>query len=177
MSKKENVKIEDILEEQLKREMFVVKNLKFRHIDEWDDVMQSIYRVPIEFDGYVKKVADMEFLKEMVNILDSGDFEDVKRSESRKRQLKEYLDKLYMFYNLIFTRKQGRIGYGALIYFPALNRQRPERSGGVVLMAKYQEKDGKGFMKREKARFDDFLLEVRPYIDLLGDLYRKSRRV
>src|SRR5579884_2966332 len=28
----------------------------------------------------------------------------------------------------------------------------------------------------ERAKFDDFLIEVRPYIEILGDLYRKSRR-
>jgi disulfide oxidoreductase YuzD len=172
-----NVHIEDILEEQLKREMFVVKNFKFRYVDDWDDVLQSIYRVPIEFDGYVKKVSEMSFLREMVDILNSGDFEDVKRSESRRKQLKEYVNKMHMFYNLIFTRKSGKVGYGALIYFPELSKQRPERSRGIVLVAKYQEGDGKGVMKREKARFDDFLLEVKPYIDLLGDLYRKSRKM
>lgn len=169
-------KIEDILAEQLKREMFVTSGLKFRYVDDWDTVMHSVYELPIEYDGYVKKAADMSFVKEIADILSKGEFDDVKRSESRRKQMKEFVKTMHMYYNLVFTRGDVKTGYGVLIYFPELKGDNPERSRGIVLMAKYVDKDGKGALSFEKARFDDFLLEVKPYIEILGDLYRKTRK-
>lgn len=168
--------VEDVLVDELKREMQITKGLKFRYVDEWDTVMHSIYELPIEYNGYVKKVAEMNYLKEMVDILSSGDFQDVKRSESRRKQMKEFIRTMHMYYNLIFTKRGERVGYGALIHFPDLRDDAPERSGGIVLMARYAVRNGREDLDFEKARFDDFLLEVKPYIDLLGSLYRKTRK-
>ncbi|MBI2183907.1 MAG: hypothetical protein HYU39_02995 [Thaumarchaeota archaeon] len=169
-------KVEDVLAEELKREMFVTSGLKFRYMDDWDTVMHSIYELPIEYDGYVKKVGEMKTLKEIVDILSKGDFDDVKRSESRRKQMKEFVKTMHMYYNLIFTKGSDKTGYGALIHFPQLKDKDPDRSSGIVLMAKYVLKGGKGFLTFEKARFDDFLLEVRPFIEMLGNLYRKTRK-
>lgn len=171
------VKIEDILEEQLKREMFITRGLKFRYVDDWDTVMHSIYEIPIEYDGYMKKVGGMVFVKEMVNMLSKGNFVEVKRSESRGKQMKKFIKTMHMYYNLIFTKKDGRIGYGALIHFPKLGEDDPERSSGIVLAAKYTIRKGKGEIAFEKAKFEDFLLEVKPYIEILGDLYRRIRKL
>ena len=169
-------RLEDILEETLRREMFLDRGSKFRYVDDWDTVMHSVYELPIEFNGYVKKVPEMRAIREVIDTFTKGDFIDVKRSESRRKQLKEFVKTMHMYYNIIFTKKDSKVGYGALIYFPRLKKDRPERSGGIVLMARCIVKDGKTDISFEKARFDDFLVEVRPYIEILGDLYRQIRR-
>lgn len=172
---RKHLKIEDLLEEQLRREMFLESGKKFRYIDDWDTVMHSVYEIPIEYGGYTKRVPELRFLKEMVDTLTSGDFEEVKRSESRKKQMREFTKTMSMYYNLIFKMKDHKVGYGALIYFPELNPHQPERSKGIVLMAKCVVKGGEVEFTYEKAKFDDFLIEVKPYIELLGDLYRAHK--
>lgn len=156
--------------------MFVTSGLKFRYVDEWDTIMHSIYELPIEYDGYTKRVSVMQMVKEMIDTLSKGDFENVKRSESRRKQLREFTKTMHMYYNLIFSKRNLKVGYGALIHFPELNEAEPERSRGIVLMAKYTISNGEGTLTFEKAKFDDFLLEVKPYIEILGDLYRKTRK-
>ena len=180
------LKIEDILNEELRREMGVEAEpggqklklqQKFSSVDDWEDIMHSVYELPIELEGYTKKVSEMHLLKEMIDILSSQQFESVKRSESRKKQLSQFASTMNMYYNLVVTRKNGeRIGYGALIYFPELITKSPERSSGIVLAERKVTKDGKLDTKFERARFDDFLVDVKPYIEMLGNLYRKSRR-
>ena len=104
------------------------------------------------------------------------DFDAVKRSESRKRQLEESRKSLSMYYNLIFLKGKRKTGYGALIHFPRL-KDNPERSGGIVLAAKMAVEGPRHSTSFERGKFDDFLVEVKPYINLLGDLYRKSRKM
>ena len=181
-----NLKIEDVLNEELRREMGVepessTGKLKLQQrlssIDDWEDIMHSVYELPIEIEGYAKKVAEMESLKEMIDILSSQKFENVKRSESRKKQLTKFVETMNMYYNVILTRKNGeRIGYGALIYFPNLKKDNPERSGGIVLAERKVIGTERSETRFERAKFDDFLVEVKPYIEILGNLYRKSRR-
>lgn len=169
-----SIKIEDLLEEQLRREMFLQSGKKFRYIDDWDTVMHSVYEIPIEYGGYTKRVPELKFLKEMVDMLTGGSFEEVKRSESRRKQMQRFTKTMSMYYNLIFKMRDHKVGYGALIYFPELNQQ-PERSKGIVLIAKCVARDSEINFEYEKARFDDFLIEVKPYIELLGDLYRAHK--
>jgi hypothetical protein len=173
--------IEDVLAEELRREMGLNKSGRLSTLyigsDEWDDVMHSVYTLPIEYEGYSKKVVEMKMIKEMIDILSKGSYENVKRSESRKKQMREFVKTMHMYYNLVFTRKGEKVGYGALVYFPELGKEEPDRSSGIVLMAKHTVKDGNNDIKFEKAKFDDFLIEVKPFIDLLGNLYRKSRRI
>jgi hypothetical protein len=180
------LKIEDVLNEELRREMGVEAEpgsrrlklqKKFSSVDNWEDIMHSVYELPIELEGYTKKVSEMNMLKEMIDILSSQEFQSVKRSESRKKQLSQFVNTMNMYYNLVFTRKTGeRIGYGALIYFPDLDKRNPERSSGIVLAERKLAKNGKMETKFERARFDDFLVDVKPFIEVLGNLYRKSRK-
>jgi hypothetical protein len=179
------IKVEDLLNEELRREMGVEPDRqtgklklqqRFSSINEWEDIMHSVYQLPIELDGYAKKVSEMESLKEMIDLLSSQKFDSVKRSESRKKQLGQFTRTMSMFYNLVVGRGSERIGYGALIFFPNLKNDNPERSSGIVLMEKKTIKDSKSESRFERARFDDFLVEVRPYIEVLGDLYRKTKR-
>jgi vacuolar-type H+-ATPase subunit I/STV1 len=176
------LKVEDILNEELRREMGLEEDPKtgrmklsqrFTQINEWEDIMHSLYELPIELEGYTKAVSEMQTLKEIVNRLSKQDFDNVKRSESRKKQLKQFVRTMNMYYNLIFAKGSEKTGYGVLIYFPNLSKD-AERSSGIVLVEKKVTKDGRSDTKFERARFDDFLIDVRPYIEIIGDLYRKN---
>jgi hypothetical protein len=180
------LRIEDVLNEELRREMGVEPepgssklklHQKLSSVDDWEDIMHSVYELPIEIEGYTKKVSDMHLLKEMIDTLSSQKFENVKRSESRKKQLSQFVKTMHMYYNLVVTKKGGeRVGYGALIYFPDLTEKNPERSSGIVLAERKITRNGASDTKFEKARFDDFLVDVKPFIEILGNLYRKNRK-
>ena len=167
--------IEDILSDELKREMNLDTDT-FAVRDDWDLVMHDVYRMPIEYAGYTKKVSDLKLLREMIDALTAAKFDNVKRSESRKKQLAQFTKTLSMYYNVVFTKGERKVGYGALIHFPKL-RANPDRSGGIVLAAKIVVDGGKRTSTFERGKFDDFLVEVKPYINLLGDLYRQSRKM
>ncbi len=167
--------MDDVLSDELKREMNL-DTKTFVVLDDWDTVMQSVYKMPLESAGYTKKVGDLKLLKEMINALASSDFDSVKRSESRKKQLAQFTKTMSMYYNFVLTKGKRKVGYGALIHFPRL-KSKPERSSGVVIGAKIVEENGKYSSTFERAKFDDFLAEVKPYINLLGDLYRQSRKM
>ena len=167
--------VEDILSDELKREMNLDTDT-FAVLDDWDSVMHSVYQMPIEYAGYTKKVSEMGLLREMIDTLATSNFDNVKRSESRKKQLAQFTKTLSMYYNIVITKGKRRIGYGALIHFPKLKAD-PDRSGGIVLAAKIVVEGGRRNSSFERGKFDDFLVEVKPYINLLGDLYRQSRKM
>ncbi len=167
--------VEDILSDELKREMNLDTDT-FVVLDDWDSVMHSVYQMPIEYAGYTNKVGEMKVLKQMIDQLATADFDNVKRSESRKKQLEQFRKTLSMYYNVVFTKGKKKVGYGALIHFPKLKAD-PERSPGIVLAAKIVVDGGKHTTIFERGKFDDFLLEVKPFINLLGDLYRQSRKM
>jgi hypothetical protein len=167
--------VEDILSDELKREMNLDTDT-FAVLDDWDSVMHSVYRMPIEYAGYTNKVSNMKLLKEMIDALSAADFDNVKRSESRKKQMEQFKKTLSMYYNLVFTRGKKKVGYGALIHFPKLSA-RPDRSPGIVLAAKIIVDSGRHSTTFERGKFDDFLVEVKPFINLLGDLYRQTRKM
>ena len=167
--------VEDVLSDELKREMNLDTDT-FAVLDDWDSVMNSVYQMPIEYAGYTRRVSEMKLLKEMIDTLAAADFDQVKRSESRKKQLAQFTKTLSMYYNVVFTRREKKIGYGALIHFPKLKSD-PDRSGGIVLAAKIVFEGGKHTATFERAKFEDFLVEVKPYVNLLGDLYRQTRKM
>jgi hypothetical protein len=167
--------VEDILSDELKREMNLDTDT-FAVIDDWDSVMNSVYQMPIEYAGYTNRVSDMKLLKEMIDTLSAGDFDQVKRSESRKKQLAQFTKTLSMYYNVIFTKGKEKVGYGALIHFPKL-KANPDRSAGIVLAARIVVDGGKHKVTFERGKFDDFLVEVKPFVNLLGDLYRQTRKM
>ena len=173
MTKK--LSVEDILSDEIKREMNLDTET-YVVLDDWDSVMHSVYQMPIEYAGYTKRVGDMKTLKEMIDAIASSDFDQVKRSESRKKQLEEYKKTLSMYYNIIITKGSEKVGYGALMHFPRLKAD-PERSGGIVLAAKIVVSGKKHTTTFERGKFDDFLVEVKPFINLLGDLYHQTRKM
>lgn len=178
------LKVEDVLNEELRREMGVEEDPKtgrlllsqrFSQINEWEDIMHSVYELPIEIEGYSKPVSELKFLKEIIDKLSNQDFDNVKRSESRKKQLRQFVRTMHQYYNLVFSSKGEKTGYGVLIHFPNLGKD-PERSGGIVLVERKTTRNGRSDTKFEKAKFTDFLIDVRPYIEIIGDLYQKSRK-
>jgi hypothetical protein len=179
------LKVEDILNEELRREMGVLEDPKtgklklsqhFSQINEWEDIMHSVYELPIELEGYTKAVSELRSLREIIDRLSAQDFDSVKRSESRKKQLRQFVRTMHQYYNLVFAKGSEKTGYGVLIYFPDL-KENAERSNGIVLVERKTTKNGNSETKFERAKFDDFLIEVRPYIEIIGDLYRKSRKL
>lgn len=178
------LRVEDVLNEELRREMGVEEDprtgrlqlsQRFTQINEWEDIMHSVYELPIEIEGYAKPVSELKFLKEIIDKLSRQEFDNVKRSESRKKQLRQFVQTMHQYYNLVFSGKGEKTGYGVLIYFPNLGKD-PERSGGIVLVERKTTRNKKSETKFEKAKFGDFLIDVRPYIEIIGDLYRKSRK-
>jgi hypothetical protein len=167
--------VEDVLSDELKREMNLDTET-YAVLDDWDSVMHSVYQMPIEYAGYTNRVGDMRLLKEMIDSITGSDFDNVKRSESRKKQLREFTKTLSMYYNLVFTKGADKVGYGTLIHFPKLKAD-PERSGGIVLAAKIVLSGKKHSVSFERGKFDDFLVEVKPFINLLGDLYHQTRKM
>ncbi len=169
--------MEDIIEEQLRREMMLGSGPKFRYLDDWDMVLDSVYEVPIEYDGYNKRVGEMRLIREVIELLRKGNYDSIKRSESRRKQLSKFTKNMQMYYDMIFSIQGTTVGYGILIYFPELKTKDPERSRGVVLGSNWTIKNGKLQRTFEKARFDDFLIGVRPYIEMIGDLYRQTKGI
>lgn len=167
--------VEDVLSDELKREMNL-DTKTFAVLDDWDSVMNSVYQMPIEYAGYTNRVSEMKLLKEMIDSLASADFDHVKRSESRKKQLAQFKSTLSMYYNVVFTKGKRKTGYGALIHFPKLKSD-PDRSSGIVLAAKLVLDGERPRVTFERGKFDDFLVEVKPYVNLLGDLYRQTRKM
>ena len=167
--------VEDVLSDELKREMNLDTDT-FAVRDNWDLVMHSVYQMPIEYAGYTNRIGDMKLLKEMVDTITKAKFDNVKRSESRKKQLAQFTKTQSMYYNLVFTQGKKKVGYGALIHFPKLGAD-PDRSPGIVLAAKIVVDGSRHTAAFERGKFDDFLVEVKPFINLLGDLYHQTRRM
>jgi hypothetical protein len=174
--KSKALRLEEVLENELKGEMKLELSRPFSAV-EWDETLDTVFSMPISYEEFTKKASELQLIREIVDRFSKGDYDDVARSESRRKQLAAYTNTMQMYYNLIFRKGKRRIGYGALILFPRLKEKEPERSGGVVLFSRLiKEGEGHQEIEFERAAFDDFLLEVRPYVELLGELYRKSKK-
>jgi hypothetical protein len=174
--KSKALKLEEILENELKGEMKLELSKPFSAV-EWDEALDTVFSTPISYEQFTKKLSDLQLIREIVDAFTKGEYDDVARSESRRKQLEVYTKNLQMYYNLVFRKGKKKVGYGALIYFPKLKEKEPERSGGVVLFSRLTVgAKGQQDLTFERAAFDDFLLEVRPYVELLGELYRKSKK-
>jgi hypothetical protein len=174
--KSKALKLEEILENELRGEMKLELSKPFSAV-EWDEALDTVFSTPISYEQFTKKTSELVFMKEIVDLFSKGGFDDVARSESRRKQMKEYTKTLQMYYNLVFKKGRKKTGYGALIFFPKLNQKEPERSSGVLLFSRLiLDEKGQQQLGFERAAFDDFLMEVRPYVELLGDLYRKYKK-
>ncbi|HVP23378.1 MAG TPA: hypothetical protein VMS77_05645 [Conexivisphaerales archaeon] len=174
--KSKALKLEEILENELKGEMKLELSKPFSAV-EWDEALDTVFSTPITYEEFTKKTGDLQLIREVVDTFSKGDYDSVARSESRRKQLAAYTNTMQMYYNLVFRKGKKRVGYGALILFPKLKEKEPERSGGVILFSRLiTEGKGRQEIEFERAAFDDFLLEVRPYVELLGELYRKSKK-
>ena len=63
-----------------------------------------------------------------------------------------------------------------MMHFPKLKSD-PERSSGIVIAAKIVVTGNKHATTFERGKFDDFLVEVKPFINLIGNLYRQTRKM
>jgi hypothetical protein len=156
--------VEDILPDEFKRE-------KPRHRR-----LRSVGRLrfgdaqPIEYAGYNNKVGDMKILYEMTDMLAGTDF-SVKSSESQKKQLAQFTKAPSTYCNLVFTKKIA--DYRGLTHFPKLKAD-SDRSTRIVSAAKSVVDGGNHETASERGKFNDFLVEVKSYVNLLGDIYRQT---
>ncbi|MDG6923582.1 MAG: hypothetical protein JRN67_09855 [Nitrososphaerota archaeon] len=130
--------------------------------------------MPIELEGYTRSIAQLQSLKEIVNRLSDQDYDSFKRSENKKRQLRQFVRTMNMYYGVIFARGSEQTEYGVQIYSPSLSED-AEKSSGIVLVER-KITDGKFETRFERAKFDDFLIDVRSYIEINGDLHRKRTK-
>jgi hypothetical protein len=174
--KRKALKLEEVLENELKGEMKLDLSRPFSAL-EWDEALDTVYSTPISAEEFTKKTSDLVFMREIVDLFSKGGFDDVARSESRRKQMKEYTRTMQMYYNLIFRKGRRKTGYGALIFFPKLNSKDAERSSGFIMFSRIiVNEKGQQEITFERAAFDDFMMEVRPFVELLGDLYRKYKK-
>ena len=174
--KPEALKLEEVLENELKGEMKLALSKPFNAV-EWEEALVTVNSTPISYVEFTKRTSDLVLIKEVVDLISKGGFDGVARSEGRRKQMKEYSKTRQMYFNLIFKEGKKRTGYGALIAFSKLDKKSPDRSDGVILFSRLVVDDrGKQELTFERAAFDDFLLGVRPHIELLGDLYEKTRK-
>lgn len=132
-----------------------------------------ISRSDVRTGVYRKKVVEMSLLREVMLLLSRRRFDEVRRIEVKRRASGTSWHTLY---TIIFRDDENVLGYAALIYIPELSRD-VEKSGGVIHAARYRVSDGEEVVKFEKAKFGNYLTEVKPYIEILGTLYRRTRRL
>lgn len=143
---------------------------------DFDFVMNSVCQTPAGYRRYANKVGGMEISKEVTDSIASKDIDNVKRSHYLKKQLKLFTKSLSIHYNLVHIRGKEKICFYALIHFLGPKSDRGRR-GWVVLAAKTIESGERHTSTFERLEFDDFLLEVRAFINLLGDLYHRRTKV
>jgi len=122
---------------------------------------------------YRSRVVEMSILKDVVQMLSKRRFEETSLSEVHRRTRGKGWG---IYYSLILRSDDMSLGYGALIYISELKRIF-ERSGGVVLAARYSEGRGGEELKFEWASFDNYLVEVKPHMEMIYNLYCRTRRL
>tara|TARA_B100000315_G_C14174010_1_gene405847 strand:- start:130 stop:531 length:402 start_codon:yes stop_codon:yes gene_type:complete len=119
-----------------------------------------------------KKIIEMDMLKEIMQLLLKRRFEEVRRMEVKQKTSRKSWNTLYL---IVLRNKEEIFGFAAIIFVPEIFRD-IEKSSGVIYAARHHIADKKD-TSYEKATFDNYILEVRPQIEILGNLYRRTRRL
>ncbi|MFQ6134779.1 MAG: hypothetical protein ACE5KU_03055 [Nitrososphaerales archaeon] len=164
------VRVEDVLIEELKHNTAVYSGSAPSSVD-WERILKKTSSSPSKF--YKKRVVEMGMLKEVIHILSRRRFDEARRVEVRKRASRKSWSTLY---SLIFRDGEDTLGYAAIIYIPELSRD-IEKSSGVIHAARYRVTSRGEDTKFERAKFDNYSMEVKPHIEILGNLYRRTRRL
>jgi hypothetical protein len=164
-------KLESILIQELKNNMFVNSKSAF-HSSDWSMVLKKAFRSDFILKSINKKVVGMDMLKEVMQLLSERKFEEVRRIEVKQKTSRK---SWFSFYSVIFRGREEIFGFAAIIFVPEIYRD-IEKSSGVIYAARHHIASEEETMF-EKATFENFQQEVKPQIEILGNLYRRTRRL
>lgn len=120
-----------------------------------------------------KKVVEISIIKEVIELIHKRKFNEIRRFEIRKRTpAKTWL----IIHGILFSNIDELICCVALIYIPKINPD-IELSCGVVHAARYRLTENFEDIAFERANFSNYLTDVKPYVEVIGNLYRKKRRL
>ena len=114
----------------------------------------------------------MDLLKEVMQLLSKRRFEKVRRIEVKQKTSRK---SWFSLYSVILRDKEEIFGFAAIIFVPEICRD-IENSHGVIYAVRHHIANEEDTMF-EKAAFENFQQEVRPQIEILGNLYRRTRRL
>ncbi len=164
-------KLESILIQELKNNMCVTSKSTLRSSD-WSIVLKKVFRSDFILNSINKRVVGMDLLKEVMQLLSKRRFEEVRRSEVKQKTSGK---NWFSFYSVILRDKEEIFGFAAIIFVPEICRD-IENSRGVIYAARYHIASEEDTMF-EKATFENYQQEVQPQIEILGNLYRRTRRL
>jgi|TARA_B100002003_G_C14041775_1_gene501979 hypothetical protein len=164
-------KLENILRQELKYNMFVTSKSALRSAD-WSMVLKKAFRADIIFGSINKKVVEMDLLKEVMQLLSKRRFEEIRRTEIKQKTSRK---SWFSLYSIILRNKEENFGFAAIIFIPEFCRD-IEKSRGAIYAARHHIADEANTVF-EKAIFENYQQEVRPQIEILGNLYRRTRRL
>lgn len=166
--------IEDVLAQETIREMRRSIEAEGSFGEDWDTILYAADYLPLSLTSCRKTVDELKFLTEIKARLLARDFDEARRSQSRKGGEKKIKKKMNIFYDIIFRKGKEATGYGVLIQLNLTGGKGPSQSGGYALMTKVQRSvPDSETMASECARFSNYEKEVKPVIAEIGDLYRK----
>ena len=165
--------IEDVLAEETKREIRRSIEANSQFSDDWDTIIFTADDLPLSLTTCRKTVDELKFLTEIKARMAARDFDEAKRTQSRKGGEKKMRKKRNIFYDIIFRKGSDADGYGVLIQLNLTGAKEPSQSGGYALCTKVQRKADSETVAYECARFSNYTKEIKPIIDEIGDLYRK----
>ncbi|MDP6641064.1 MAG: hypothetical protein QF381_01290 [Nitrososphaerales archaeon] len=164
-------KLESILIHELKNNMLLTSKSPV-HSTDWSMVTRNIHRSNFLLKSIHKKVVEMDLLKEVMQLLSKRRFEEVRRIEVKQKTSRK---NLFSLWSITLRNKEEIFGFAAIILIPELCRD-IEKSRGIVYAAKHHIASEE-VIKFEKAIFQNYQQEVRPQIEILGNLYRRTRRL
>lgn len=167
------VSVRDLLIEELRREIVVPASRVSPPLNvDWGRLLR---RAASEPDFRPKRVVEMQLLKEVIRTLLHRRFEDVRRSEARRHPAKKSWHTLY---SIVFRDGEAVSGYAAMINIPELSCEEVENSPGTIHAARVTvNSDGEETVEFEDAQFNNYSAEVKPNIEILGNLYQRTRKL
>jgi hypothetical protein len=166
------VSVRDVLVDELRRESEVASKMCTSLNVDWGRLLR---KAASEAGFHPKRVVELQLLKDVMRILLHRQFDDVRRTELRRHPAKKSWHTLY---TIVFRDGDVVSGYAAMINVPETYRGLVEKSSGTVHAAHVTfASNGEEIVEFEDARFNDYSAEVKPHIEILGNLYRRTRRL
>jgi hypothetical protein len=154
------LRVENLLKEELERN--ISNSSKETGKSNWKRILRREFNLD-------KRVIEMSMLKEVIHILSRKEFNDVSRGEIRKEASGRNL-----FYYIIFY-KEYLLAFACIINILELGHK-IDSSKGVIHAIRYQIINNERAIDYEHASFINYEIEVKNYIEIIGNLYRKARK-